>query len=79
MGGNDLTISTAHSAGGKRAPHGSDKWLISAGIQNNEPQAFCWFKDLAHTIEWHGLVQHIDFLLERRVSRDQAVCAGGRW
>src|SRR5256885_392096 len=63
----DLTVSTAHSAGGKRAPHRPDERIVAAGIENDEPQVLHPLQYLVDAIERYRLVLDIDVSFEHRV------------
>src|SRR5262245_64414051 len=64
----ELAVATAHRARGNRAPHRARKWIVTAGVKNDESQALHRLQHLVDTIERHGLVLYVDVALQNGIN-----------
>src|SRR6185369_257644 len=60
-------------AGGHGSSHALGKGIVTAGVEDYQPQLFGGFDHAQQPIEWNSFVERVDVTLEYGVNRDQIV------
>src|SRR5262245_65981246 len=65
----DFTVAPAHRARGNRAPHRACEWVVTAGVEDDESQAFHRLQHLVDTVERDSLIMYVDVALQNGINR----------